>query len=187
MAGSDAILNRYATALHALARQAGIQEQIEAQLLDFDHALAGNESLRKTLENPRRTRAEKRRVLAAVLGDATTPLLRNTVLLMADKGRAALLPGFARVYGDVAMAAAGRQVAKVTSAAPLDDDTRRRLKEQLERLTGKTITLEERLDESLLGGLRVVVGSQMIDGSLRRRLQNLENTLLRVPLAGAQS
>jgi F-type H+-transporting ATPase subunit delta len=102
---------------------------------------------------------------------------------MADKGRAGLLAELKPAFDEIAMAASGRAVASVTSATPLDDAVRTRLTAQLGDLTGKHITLEETVDESLLGGISVRIGSRMIDGSLKRRLEMLEHTMLGAHIA----
>ena len=184
MASSNLVLNRYATALYQLAHEHGTTEQVEAELVDLDAVLQDNEGLRAQLGNPRLGRDAKRAVMLQIMGDGVSDLLRRTVMLVVDKGRAGLLPDFAAVFNAVAMKASGRVVAQVTSATPLDDGARLKLREQLARITGKSVSLAESVDESLLGGLRVVIGSAMIDGSLSRRLQLLQAQLLQAPVAG---
>jgi len=183
MASGTVILQRYAHALLDLAREAGVQEQVEAELQDLHAMLAENEGLRANLADPRITREVKRNVLTTLLGAGASDLVRRTVLLLASKGRAGLLPEFAGVYDEVAMKAAGRAVARLQTAVALDDSQRTRIREALGRLTGLEVSLDESVDESLLGGLRVTVGSRMIDGSLRRRLASLQDQMLRAPLA----
>jgi len=182
MASARLVLQRYAVALYQLAHEHGTTEQVEAELMDLDAMLAADVGLREHLANPRLGRDVKHRILLQLMGARVSDLLRRTVLLLVDKGRAGLLPEFAEAFNEVAMKASGREVAQVTSAVPLDEAGRRALRERLERLTGKRITLSEAVDGSLLGGLRVVLGSRMIDGSLRRRLQDIEQKMLRAPL-----
>ena len=183
MASSHLVLQRYATALYQLASEHGTTEQVEAELVDLDATLAENTDLRGHLANPRVGRDVKRNILLQLMGPGVSDLTRRSVLLLVDKGRAGLLAEFAAAFNEVAMEASGRAVAEVTSASPLDDATRNSLRARLESLTGQTITLTESVDESLLGGLRVVLGSRMIDGSLRRRLTDIESKLLGAPLA----
>ena len=171
MASSHLVVQRYAQALLDLAREKGTSEQVEAELGALDGMLTENDELRRQLANPRLGRGAKKRIITELLGDAANDLLRCTLLLMADKGRAGLLPDFAAAYNEAAMEAAGRQVATIETAVPLDDATRTHLKTQLSALTGKEILMQETVDEELLGGLRVIIGSRMIDGSLKRRLE----------------
>lgn len=182
MASAELVVHRYAHALHSLAGDVGLREQVEAQLADLHTLLVDNEDLRRQLANPRVGRGAKRAVLTALLGDAVCDALRCTVLLMTDNGRAGLLPLLQPAYERIAMASEGRAVAMVTSAAPLDEATRTELAAKLTAVTGQQITLQESVDESLLGGLRVIIGSRMIDGSLKRRLEMLQHKLLTAPL-----
>lgn len=183
MASSRLIVNRYAQALHGLASEAGLLEQVEAQLEDLAANLATSAELRRQLANPRLGRETKKAVLSQILGDGADDRLRRTVMLMADKGRAGLLGELQPALAEIAMAASGQAVATVASAVALDDSTRERLTAQLRQLTGKDITLEETVDESLLGGVSVRIGSRMIDGSLKRRLEMLEQKMLGAHIA----
>ncbi len=186
MAGSGRqILLRYAQALHELASAGGAVERVMATLDGLHETVEHNEELRLHLASPQLGNSSKKRLVLGVLGDDTDDLVRRTVGLLVDRGRAALVGGLGPVFREVAMAAAGRLTAKVTSAAPLDDGQRSRLVEQLGALTGKTISLEESVDPGLLGGVSIILGSQMIDGSVRRRLESLQGSLMRAPVGAA--
>lgn len=183
MASAELIVHRYASGLYALSGDAGLHEQVEVQLAELNDMLADNDELRSQLANPRVGRGAKQAVLLALMGDTVCDVLRCTVLLMTDKGRAGLLPLLRDAYEGIAMEAEGRAIATVQSAAALDDPTRAQLVSHLSSLTGKQITLEESVEPSLLGGLRVIIGSRMIDGSLKRRLEMLQQRMLSAPLA----
>jgi len=177
------ILRRYAQALLQLATTAGAVERVQRDLSALAAKIRADEGLARRLASPRVTRAQKRELLATALGAGKRDLVRSTVLLLVDKGRAALVPELAEVFEDAAREAAGQAVAQVTSAVPLEPALRASLIERLSATSGRTITLEERVDAELLGGLRVVIGSSMIDGSVKRRLEELRARLLKVPLA----
>jgi F-type H+-transporting ATPase subunit delta len=183
MASSRLVLLRYANALHELADPAGQVHAVGAGLDALTEKIGSDDQIGRQLRSPRLTRDRKRGVLLALLGEGSHDLVRRTVLLLADKGRAGSVAELAAVFRDVAMEAAGRLTARVESATPLDDETRSRLVRELEALTGKTVTLDETVAEDLMGGLRIVLGSRMIDGSLKRRLEKLGEQLMDVPLA----
>ena len=185
MAGVSQVLARYATALHELAVKAGAADKAGSDL----HALvarlrASPESLRQ-LASPRLPREQKRALLKSQLPDGCHDLVRRTLMLLVDKGRAGAVEGLAAAWDEVALAASGRAVASVTSATPLDEAGRSKLVAQLARLTGKTIVLQEHVDPELLGGARILVGSRMIDGSVAARLAALRERLLAAPLPAA--
>jgi F-type H+-transporting ATPase subunit delta len=183
MASSRLVLLRYANALHELASAAGQVDAVASGLDTLTEKIGSDEQLGRQLASPRLTRDRKRGVLVALLGEGSHDLVRRTVLLLADKGRAGSVAELAEVYRDVAMEAAGKLTARVQSAMPLDDEMRSRLVRELEALTAKTVTLEETVAEDLMGGLRIVLGSRMIDGSLKRRLEKMRERLMDVPLA----
>jgi F-type H+-transporting ATPase subunit delta len=182
VASARLVLHRYARALHDLARGAGAAEQVGSDLATLSRDIASHAGLQARLASPRLTREQKRSLFAALLQQGGHDLVRRTVNLLVDKGRAGEVAGLAAVYEEVSREASGRVVAQVTSTTPLDDGLRERLVRELSSLSGKQVTLEERLDDKLLGGLRIVLGSRMIDGSLARRLDALRQRLLAAPL-----
>ena len=182
------VLLRYATALYQLvsAGGAGAVATAGGQLDALAHNVAHNEELRIHLAAPRLGRESKRRLLSHVLGAQTGDAVRRTVMLLVDKGRASEVGGLAASFHTVARKAEGRETARVTSATALDDGQRAQLVAELQRLTGLTITLDESVDPALIGGLRVVLGSKMIDGSLARRLAALGENLFRAPVGAGR-
>jgi F-type H+-transporting ATPase subunit delta len=184
MAGAAHVLSRYATALHELAARAGVVERVGTDLQALTRALAAQPELGRGLASPKLSREDKRALLMALLGGAHD-LLRRTLMLLVDKGRAAQVAGLAAAWEEVALEAAGRAIARVTSAAPLDEATRAGLLAQLQRVTGKGIVLQESVDPALLGGTRILVGSRMIDGSVQARLAALHTRLMAAPLPAA--
>jgi F-type H+-transporting ATPase subunit delta len=185
MAGATQVLQRYATALHQLAAAAGAVERVDRELAVLDGHLQGHAGIVDQLASPKVARERKRALVTALLPAGAHDLLRRTLLLLVDKGRAAQLTGFHAAWEAVAMEAAGRAIAQVTSAAPLDDATRSGLQVQLQRLTGRSIVLQERVDPALLGGARILVGSRLIDGTVQARLDALRDRLLAAPLPAA--
>ena len=182
MASSSQVLTRYARALHELATTAGAVERVGADLHALVAHLRASPDLQRQLASPRLPREQKRALLVGLLPAGAHDLVRRTVSLLVDKGRAAQVAGLDAVWVEVDLEVSGRASATVTSAAPLDEAARARLQVQLARVTGKTISLQERVDPSLLGGVRVLVGSRMIDGSVQGRLAALRERLLNAPL-----
>lgn len=188
MASARLIVQRYAQALHSLASEGGALEAVDSQLSALHELLAETPELAEQLANPRLTREVKTRVLTQLLpAGEGSDLVRKVALLLTRNGRAALLSVLKEVYDEIAMAAAGRQVARVKSSHALDDATRQRIQASLAALTGNSITLEEAVDASLLGGVTVQIGSKLIDGSLRGRLEKIQDKLLRAPIASVSA
>jgi len=182
MAGESQIVARYARALHELAAKAGVVDKVGADVQAVMQRLAGSAESRGQLASPRLGREKKRELVVSLLPPGTHDLLRRALLLMVDKGRGDAIAGLGAAFHEVAMAAAGRAVAHVSSAVALDDAARARLVAQLSRITGKTIGLQESVDPALLGGTRILVGSRMLDGSVAARLSALRARLMAAPL-----
>jgi F-type H+-transporting ATPase subunit delta len=103
--------------------------------------------------------------------------LKNFVALVVEKRRAAALPAMAQHFADLVASSRDELVAHVTTAQAIEQEQIDALKDQLKKAFGKTIVVEAEQDSALLGGMIVKVGSQMIDGSLRTKLDSLKTTL----------
>ena len=107
-------------------------------------------------------------------------LTGNFLQVVAANRRLFVLPGMIRSFRQMAAAHRGEVEAEVTSAHALTDEQRRELAETLGRYAGKTVTMRESVDPSILGGLIVKIGSRQIDTSLRTKLNSLKLALKEV-------
>jgi len=97
--------------------------------------------------------------------------------LVFERGRVDGVPQIADAYADLADALAGRMKATITSARPLAADSVAKLKAALERSTGKSILVDQKVDPSLLGGVVTQVGTYVFDGSVRSQLERMRTAL----------
>lgn len=167
---------RYARALFEIALERGVADRVEQDLVALSSLLESSRELRAYLASPRVQPAAKKRSLGQLLGGAE-PLLLDFVHLMLDKNRAAELGEVARLFRDLRLDAQGIVRARVESAVPLDDQLTGDLKAKLEEITGKHVVLETTLNADLIGGMCIYLGSRLIDGSLKRRLAALRDSL----------
>ena len=167
------IARRYARALLEAAGPAA--DQVLAQVETFVALLEGSPELRDVVDNPAYTRAQKMKVVEALvqLNGGTNPQLVNALKLMVDRGRLAFLPDIARLYRDLVDAKLGRVRGRITSAVALQPDALGRLSAALKVITQKDILLESKVDPKILGGVTAQVGSTVYDGSLRSQLDDL--------------
>ena len=109
--------------------------------------------------------------MSAILGRANAgTVVANFIKVVARNGRLFALPTIIASFRALAAKARGEVVADVTSAVPLNSAQIASLSDTLKAKIGKTVTLQEHVDPSLIGGLIVKVGSQMIDSSLKTKL-----------------
>ena len=169
---------RYATALFALAEEGRAIDAVEASLAKVRAAIDQSDDFRALTTSPIVAReAATKAVLATAdeLGvDATT---RNFLGVLATNRRLAELPAVIRAFRALASRHRGEVTADVTSAHPLTDDQVAELKQQLRTRVGREVTVDLAVDPDLLGGLVVRIGSQMIDSSIRTRLNALASAM----------
>jgi len=169
---------RYATALFEIARDARTVDQVENSLSAVRDALDQSDDYRRLTTSPLVSRGDAARaVLASAerLGvDATT---RSFLGVLAQNRRLSELPAIIRAYRRLAAAYRGETTAEVVSAHPLDEAQVDQLRQQLRARVGRDVSVDLRVDPELLGGLVVRVGSQMIDSSIRTRLNTLAQAM----------
>ena len=154
----------------AVAEKDGTLDNVEDELFRFGRILDREPQL-NTLLSEESTPAQGRlRLLEQVLGNRVSPvaaaLLRQTVRLL----RSRHLDVVAEELAELAAARRDRSVARVTAPIALSSQQEQKLTDSLSRLYGRPISLQIELDESLLGGLVVQVGGEVIDGSVAGKL-----------------
>ena len=174
------IAGRYAAALFDLMNELPESDQqlIHSNVVGFKALLDGNIDLQNLVRSPVITSEEQAAALGSLLELADAhQLFRNFVELAVQNRRAMALSEMARQYGALVAGARDEMVAEIASARALDDGQIASLSEQLKLHFGKTVTVEATTDPDLLGGVVVKIGSRMIDGSLRTKLNSLKTAM----------
>ena len=167
----------YAEALFAVAKAEGPLAEIEDELFRVAQVIRGNDELRDTLADPHIPVATRQQIVVDLLGGKAQPATTNLVGLVVGNGRVRDLPAIVDELVATSARQASKEVAEVRSAIALTDDQKTRLAEALGRATGKSIEVKVILDPSVKGGLVAQVGDTVIDGSIRRRLDQLKHAL----------
>jgi F-type H+-transporting ATPase subunit delta len=171
---------RYASALLALATESSKVDKIAADLKDLAATWDSSKELRSVFENPSISIEARRKVLRDVATASNMdPLLRDTLLLVSDRGRMNQLSHIVEAFQALAEARSGRVRAEVVTATELPAAYFEQLQKSLERVTGKTVTVAKRVDPSILGGVVARIGDHVFDGSLKNRLDELKHELSR--------
>ena len=178
-AGVQASLaGRYAAALFDLARDGRAIDAVERSLGTVRDALAQSDDFRRLTTSPLVGRAAARRAVAAVAAELDLDdITRRFLGVLADNRRLAELPRIGRAFRDLAARHRGETSAEVTSAHPLSDEQVDELRHQLRLRIGREVSVDLSVDPQLLGGLVVRIGSQMIDSSIRTRLNALASAM----------
>jgi F-type H+-transporting ATPase subunit delta len=175
------IAGRYAQAVFELTRDEGGIDQLATQVDDLQQALHDSDDLRTLIQSPLYSREQQGDAIGAIADRmGLGPVLANTLRLMARNHRLFVLPQLVERLKSLIAVERGEVTADVVSAAPLTDEQQQRLTETLAQKTGKKVRLDARVDETLIGGMIVQLGSQMIDSSIRSKLASLQNVMKEV-------
>jgi F-type H+-transporting ATPase subunit delta len=173
------ISQRYARALMNLS---GKDKDVETMAAALDEAVTvvGGAQMTAFLTSESPTHEVKANVLKTVLDKMGGPkTLSPFIRLLQQKRRLALLPEIAIVFRRLADARLGRAQADVTVAEPMTKAVEERLRKQIEKSTGKSISLNVTVDPDILGGAITRVGSVVWNGSVRHHLDQVREQLLK--------
>ena len=178
---SSGIASRYATAVFSLAKEDKKLKPLEADVDALDGALTGSADLRTLVSSPVYSRAEMGQAISAVAKKMKLqPIMVNTLALMASKRRLFVLPSLLAALRSRIAKEKGELTAEVASAKALTKTQAASLAKTLKAQLGLDVKIKANVDESLIGGLVVKVGSKMIDTSIRSKLNALQNTMKEV-------
>jgi F-type H+-transporting ATPase subunit delta len=172
------LAGRYASALFDLARDKKQIDAVSRSLDSLNQALADSRELNQLVTSPLVDRDDAAKAFAAISGELNLdPITSNLLGVLARNGRKAQLQPVIRTFRRLAADHRGEITADVISAHPLRDDQVARLKAQLKSRVGSDVAIDARTDPQILGGLIVKVGSQMIDASLKTKLNRLAQVM----------
>ncbi|HSF92118.1 MAG TPA: F0F1 ATP synthase subunit delta [Paracoccaceae bacterium] len=178
---STGIAERYATAVYEIAKDGKAVKKLESDLDALQAVLTDSADFRTLIQSPIYTREEQASAIAAITKKmALSETTSNVLNLMATKRRLFVVPQLVKTLRELIAADKGEVTAEVTSAKALTKAQSEKLMASLKSTTGKTVTLNTTVDESLIGGLIVKVGSRMIDTSIRAKLNSLQNVMKEV-------
>jgi F-type H+-transporting ATPase subunit delta len=175
------IAGRYAQAVLELAKEQSALAVLEADTDALGAALGVSADLREMISSPvigRDAQANAMGAVAAKMG--LSDLMANTLVLMATKRRLFVLPQLVANLKSRIADEKGEVTAEVTAAAKLSAQQSKKLIETLSASVGKDVKLNTTVDESLIGGLIVKLGSVMIDTSVKSKLAALQNAMKEV-------
>jgi F-type H+-transporting ATPase subunit delta len=174
-ATSGGLAGRYASALIDLAEERKELDQVAEELSALKGTIAGSEDLRRFIQSPLYGRDEQSKVMSAILDKAGAgELARRFVMVVAHNRRLFALARMIDAFLSELARRRGEVTAQVVAAHDLSDTQKDALLAALRQAIGAKVQMDLRIDQGLIGGLVVKVGSRMIDTSLRSKLERLE-------------
>jgi F-type H+-transporting ATPase subunit delta len=167
---------RYAQAVFSLGKERGTLDAWQSDLALLSTIVSDGRTA-TFLTNPSVPAERKIAALESTLDATVQPETRNLAKLLIERDRTALAPEIAEIFADQLRAERGIAVAQVTTAERLTPDEQDLVRQKLETMTGKRIELAMKIDPEIIGGIIIRIGDQVIDGSVRNKLERLRSRL----------
>jgi F-type H+-transporting ATPase subunit delta len=172
------VSGRYATALFELARDEKSVDAVKADLDRFDAMLADSPDLLRLVRSPVFSADAQSKALAAILDKAgISGIAANFLRVLIANRRLFAVADMIRAFRALVARFKGEATADVTVAEALSDRNLDALKTALKAVSGKDVALNVKIDPSIIGGLVVKLGSRMVDGSLRTKLNSIKHAM----------
>ena len=173
-----AIARVYAEALLGLAESSGQVDQMLEELLQLGSLMDEAPELEEYLQSPLVKEESRREALENLFRERLSDLLVDTLQVMNRKGRLELIHALVEAYRQEYEVLRGQVDVRVTTAIPLSDTVRQRLRVTTSKLTGKEAQLVEKIDPSILGGMILQVGDGKMDTSIARKIRKLAEEMV---------
>lgn len=170
-------IRTFARVLFELATASGDVDAVDAGLRTVAETVRGNVQLRDALADETVTGEKKRAIMSELFSAGVAPEVVAISTLAVERGYVASLSQVAERFSEIAESERGIVVAEVTTAIELTEDLRASLVEKLSASLGRPVTLRERVDASILGGIKINVAGRVLDGSLSSQLDAIRATL----------
>ena len=174
------IAKRYAVALFKAAVKQDVAEQVQDDMSSFVELLKTNAQFRGFLKSPEIPTENKKQLVIDAIGDRTAGLFVKFLMLLIDKKRLVNILEIADAYRQLYEQLQGILEARVITAVKLDADLEQQTIEKLEKETGKTIRVRKIVDPNIIGGMIVILEDNIIDGSIRHKLDQIKKSLSEV-------
>lgn len=174
---SEQRVDAYARAILGIASVEQLSGEVEDELFRFARTFEGNDALRNALVDATLPVERRLAVIEELIGGRALTVTLGILEAIVTIGRAADLPAIVDRYVALAAETRSHEVAEVRSAVALDESQMKRLADALGRATGKQVEVKVIIDPSVMGGLVATVGDTVIDGTIRHRLNQLEESI----------
>ena len=173
------VSERYAQALLELVSDNLSKEDILKELLDITESVKCSGDLNKVMTSPVISNDEKKNVISKLFEHTTNKVILNFLKLLVDKNRFSMLESITKEYKNEINRLNNLLSINVTSAIDLTEDEKSAIKDKLSNILNKNIELEWATNPDIIAGLIFEVGDNIIDNSLRHKLQDLSRNIMK--------
>ena len=174
---TDQVNRAYAQALYEMAEQQDNIDEVADEMDQLGELLRSDRGFRHLMTSPALGVGERAGIIERVLGDRVSVVVYRFIQVLNHKQRLGALRGIVQAFGD--LVSENRGLVEVDAFVPqrLDETETQSLTERLGEILGKQVVLHQYVDESLIGGLKLRIGDQLIDGSVATQLKRLRRGL----------
>lgn len=176
---SDPVVRGYAEALFQLARAEESVDRVEEELTRLKNGLESSAEVKEFLSNLQISPEGKKSALFQIFGEKISMLTFNWINLVIDQNRQRRLPNIIEAFFTLAQESREKITAEVITSFPLSEDLVQRLEKELSRASKKQVFLKPMVDESILGGVIVKIENKIIDGSVKHRLEEMKQEMVK--------
>ena len=172
------LAREYGDGLYLLAEEENISREILEQLESLKRLFHEQPDFVRLLGNMSLSKVERVRILDNVLRGQIHPYLLNFLKILCERCALNEYEGCLSAFKTLYNQAHGIVEATVTTAVPLDDEQRARMAEKLSAMTDQQVVLNEKVDESIIGGVLVEMNGQRYDNTLKNRLKSIHSAMV---------
>jgi F-type H+-transporting ATPase subunit delta len=184
MTTSSEIIRTYARVLFDLANAVDDVDGADKGIAAVVEAIEGSRELKDVLADDSIAADRKRAIMAELFASAASPEAISITTLVIERGHLDLLGAVADAYRETAERERGIVIAEVTTAVPLTEELRASITSKLSAALDRPVTLRERVDEEIVGGIVIKVAGRVLDGSLASQLDQVRAALSTTPQGG---
>ncbi len=173
-----AVGNVYGSALYRAACDVGKKEEILNEAKELLEIFNQEKDLFAFFESPIISGIEKKKVVDEVFSGKISEELLNFLFIMIDKGRTRHFARAVKVYEELFDSDTGYSYGKIYSVSPLSDEKLKKFEDETSKLLRKNVKLENEKDASLIGGVKILIDGKIIDASVRKRLEEMNNSII---------
>lgn len=172
----------YARALYDLGIEKNNLNEVYSDFKEIAQLIKGNKDLKEILTSPRIEPNERKTIVNTLFSGKIDVDLLNFLKILIDKGRMFYILSVFQEYENFYFEHKNIKRVIVTSAVALSEDEIQRLSVQIKKANNCDIVIEQKIDKSIVGGLNIQVGEQLYEGSVKKRMENLQSELSKLVL-----
>jgi len=176
---NETVARRYATALADVIAKTGETENIKNELETWEAMMNGNGEILQVFLSPAFPQNQKEKVLESLIERTKpAPTTANFLRVLLKNGRLGEISQINQKFSSILEGRSGGVSARIVSARLLSDTEKQELKSSFEKITGKRLSPSYEIDESIIGGVVITIGSTVYDGSVKTQLQQLKEQMM---------